>query len=85
MNNELIKVSNWIASNKLTLNVGKTFYMVSSHANLNIDNIDIKINNTSLSRVKHKIFGSNSRREANLEGTSKSNMYETFSNYWDNI
>ena len=56
MNNELAKVSEWIASNNLTLNVSKTCYMVSSISNINEDHVHIKIGNNLLTRVKHIKF-----------------------------
>ena len=60
MNNELAKVSDWIASNNLTLNVSKTCYMVSSISNINEDHVHIKIGNNLLTRVKHiKFLGIN--------------------------
>lgn len=57
LNKELINVSHWIKANKLTLNVTKTFYMVSSFIKSVQDNIDIKLNNKSLNRVNTKFLG----------------------------
>ncbi len=45
LNTELIHVSNWIKCNKLTLNVSKTFYMVSKPTYSEQDNTVIKLNN----------------------------------------
>ena len=56
LNNELIKFSNWIRCNQLTINVSKTFYMVSCGANINLDNISIKIDNIVLSKVNQIKF-----------------------------
>lgn len=51
LNSELIKISDWLTSNKLTLNVSKTFFMVSSFTNLNDVNFNIKLKNNVLSKV----------------------------------
>ena len=56
LNTELITVSNWITSNRLTLNVSKTFYMASCLTNINEVNIDIKIKNNLLSKVNDVKF-----------------------------
>ncbi len=54
LNNELIKLSNWIKSNQLTINISKTFYMVSSATNTILGNINIKVDNHTLSKVEKK-------------------------------
>ena len=46
LKNEVIKVSDWISSNKLTMNVSKIFYMVSSLTNINEGNMDVKLKTT---------------------------------------
>ena len=51
LNNELTKLSNWIRSNQLTINISKTFFMVSCGSNTNLDNINVKIDNNVLSKV----------------------------------
>lgn len=51
LNCELIKISDWLTSNKLTLNLSKTFYMVSCFLNTNEANINININNNKLHKV----------------------------------
>lgn len=56
LNKELINVSNWITANKLTLNISKTFYMLSSSIHSIQDNIDVQLNNKSLSRVNNIKF-----------------------------
>lgn len=53
---ELITLSNWIKSNKLTINISKTFYMVSCGTNTNMANIDIKIDNHALCKVDNIKF-----------------------------
>ena len=52
---ELYKLTDWFAANKLSLNVGKTNFMVFSNAK-EIDNLEIKINNTAISRVNATKF-----------------------------
>ena len=52
LNNELIKVSDWISSNRLTINVSKTFYMGSSLTNINESNMNVKIKNNLLNNAK---------------------------------
>ena len=56
LNNELIKVSDWISSNRLTINVSKTFYMVSSLTNINEGNMNVKIKNNLLNKVDNAKF-----------------------------
>ena len=56
LNNELIKISDWLNSNKLTLNLSKTFYMVSSRVKIDEAMINVKIRNISLSKVDHISF-----------------------------
>ena len=52
LNLELVKVSNWIKNNKLTLNINKSHFMVSSPLMAQTPHIDIKIDNSSLSQVE---------------------------------
>ena len=56
LNSELLKLSNWLKSNQLTINVSKTFYMVSSRTNIDLDNINIKIEDNVINRVSHIKF-----------------------------
>ena len=56
LNNELVKLSNWMKSNKLTINASKTFFMVTCGKNINLDNVSIKIDNCVISRVSHIKF-----------------------------
>ena len=52
INHELDNVNNWLVSNKLLLNVKKTKYMVF-HKHINtISDLNIKINNSPISRVE---------------------------------
>lgn len=50
LNNELSKVSDWINANKLTINVSKTVYMISTSQNNNLD-FRINIDNIVLNQV----------------------------------
>lgn len=56
INNELTHVSSWLNSNKLTLNINKTYYMVTHSKSITPHPIDIKINNTSIKQVKEAKF-----------------------------
>ena len=51
INNELQNVSNWLVSNKLTLNVNKTKYMMFYKHPKVVAPLNIKINNNTISRV----------------------------------
>lgn len=51
LNTELINVSNWIMSNKLTLNINKTKFMISSPLTTQPVHTSIKINNFALNVV----------------------------------
>ena len=56
MNRELTHVATWMKSNKLTLNVSKTHYMLS-HSNMTQPpRINIKINNSSIQEVQEAKF-----------------------------
>lgn len=58
LNFELTKVSNWIKSNKLTLNISKTKFMVSSSLMMETPPIDIYIDNFLLQQVEtYKFLG----------------------------
>ena len=51
MNVEMVKVMNWINSNKLSLNVNKTQYMLTHPHMTQPINFDIKVNNLVIKRV----------------------------------
>ena len=55
MNSELNKVSLWLHSNKLSLNVKKPQFMVFSLRKHIITNKDMCINNQIIDRVEHSI------------------------------
>ena len=56
MNGELNKVFLWLNSNKLSLNVKKTQFMVFSLRKHIITNTDLCINNQIIDRVEHTMF-----------------------------
>lgn len=60
INQELKEISNWFKANKLSINTSKTNYMIlgTSHmvSNVNLQNIEIILDETSLNRVKHTKF-----------------------------
>ena len=51
VNNELSKVSLWMASNKLTLNIKNSQYLIVSNKKC-VPNLSIKIHNTPLINCK---------------------------------
>ena len=51
INEELNKLSIWLASNKLTLNIGKSHYVIFHRARLKQSKINITLSNISLERV----------------------------------
>ena len=54
INNELAKVYDWLAVNKLSLNIGKTKYVIFHAINKRIEGVipDLEINGTPLDKVK---------------------------------
>lgn len=53
LDNELVQLSSWMKSNKLTINASKIFFMVTCVKNMSLDNASVKIDNCVLSRVNH--------------------------------
>ena len=53
---ELCKVDDWLKTNRLSLNVDKTFYMIITHNNYNETDINIRIRDVQLSRVTSTKF-----------------------------
>ena len=51
INNELLKVSQWLAANKLSLNVGKTKFMVFHMRNKVVSYPDLHLNGNKIERV----------------------------------
>jgi hypothetical protein len=57
VNAELVKVDEWLCSNRLSLNTGKSTYMIINNGSIS-SNIDLIIRNSSLKRVtRHKFLG----------------------------
>ncbi len=56
LNKELDKLSIWLAANKLTLNVLKSYYMIFHRARLKHKDCKVALNNTSLQHVKFTKF-----------------------------
>ena len=48
---KLSKINDWLAVNKLSLNVGKTKFMIFSKINKNVPIINLSINHQRLERV----------------------------------
>ena len=59
MNSEIVRITDWLAANKLSLNISKTHHMIfSSKRKTCIINSDVTINGTCVSRVyKTKFLG----------------------------
>lgn len=56
INSEVEKISNWLIVNKLSLNIGKTKFMMFHKGNKKISTPEIRIRNTSLERVPEFTF-----------------------------
>ena len=56
INEELNKLSIWLASNKLTLNIEESHYVISHRARLKQSNINITLSNISLERLTFTKF-----------------------------
>ena len=57
LNTELSKIYDWLAVNRLSLNISKTKFMIFHHPNKNLPpNIEIKVNGTSIERVSEFCF-----------------------------
>ena len=56
MNEELNKLSIWLASNKLTLNTDKSHYVIFHRVRLKQTEIEINLSNISLKRVSFTKF-----------------------------
>ena len=51
LNNDMENIRQWLCCNKLSLNVSKTHYMVFTPRNKQVENLNIKIQNTNIERV----------------------------------
>ena len=56
LNNELIKITEWLNVNKLALNVSKTHYILFNLSNARNINAEVKINNKIISEVESAKF-----------------------------
>ena len=56
LNNELDKLSIWLASNKLTLNIDKSHFVIFHRAQLKQNNVKISLSDISLNRVTFTKF-----------------------------
>ena len=56
LNIELDKLSIWLASNKLTVNIDKSHFMISHRARLKQNNVNISLIDISLNRVTFRKF-----------------------------
>ena len=54
--NELIKVDDWLKTNRLSLNIDKTYFMVLTHNTYDINNCIIKIRDKSINYVTETKF-----------------------------
>ena len=59
MNSEIVRSTDWLAANNLSMNISKTHYMIfSSKRKTSVINSDVTINGTCVSRVyKTKFLG----------------------------
>ena len=58
MNSEIVRITDWLAANKLSLNISKTHYMIFSSKKKTVINRDVTINGTCVSRVYKTKFKS---------------------------
>ena len=57
MNVEIVKIIDWLALNKLSLNISKTHFMLSRRRNSNVClNFDLKIKGIPIEMVDHTKF-----------------------------
>ncbi len=56
INIELDLINDWLKCNKLSLNIGKSKYMIFHNPHKNVDHLYIKIENTYIERVKEFYF-----------------------------
>ena len=58
LNDDMENIMQWLCCNKLSLSVSKTHYMVFTPRNKQVENMNIKIQNTNIERVSvTKLFG----------------------------
>ena len=56
LNSELSKISIWLRANKLSLNIGKTHFMLFSNKKRRHYDLNIKIDETKIEEVKKTKF-----------------------------
>ena len=56
INGELLKITQWLGANKLSLNITKTKFMVFHTHNKSISNSDLQINGNKIERVTELTF-----------------------------
>ena len=56
LNNELTKITDWLSSNKLSLNVKKTTFMVFHTPQRRVNYLTLKLNNVNIERVSQFNF-----------------------------
>ena len=56
INDELLKINEWLKINKLSLNIAKSKYMTFQRANKNVQTLTLKIDNINIEQVKEFKF-----------------------------
>ena len=56
INDELLKINEWLKINKLSLNIAKSKYMTFQRTNKNIQTLTLKIDNINIEQVKEFNF-----------------------------
>jgi hypothetical protein len=51
MNEELLQLTDWFGANKLSLNVSNTNYMIFTNKNVQYNDLDIQLANTTLKKT----------------------------------
>ena len=56
INDELLKINEWLKINKLSLNIAKSKYMTFQRTNKNVQTLALKIDNINIEQVKEFNF-----------------------------
>ena len=56
INDELLKINEWLTINKLSLNIAKSKYMTFQRTNKNVQMLTLKIDNINIEQVKEFNF-----------------------------
>ena len=56
INDKLLKITEWLKINKLSLNIAKSKYMAFQKANKNVQKLTLKIDNINIEKVKELSF-----------------------------